>query len=305
MVAIEKVQYGGWDNVYRLHNGVVEVFVTADVGPRVIRFGFIGQANEFREVPEHLGKTGGDMWRSYGGHRLWHAPERSGRTNYPDNNPVTVTSQGSTLHAVAPIEARTGMQKEMEITLDDSGTHVHVLHRIRNHNLWPVEFAPWAVTVMAAGGVGILPQPIKGTHPANLLPTSKLALWAYTNMADPRWTWGEKFILLRQDTSATVPQKVGLGVTQGWTGYAHDGHLFVKAVTYQPGASYPDLGSSVELFTNTVMLEVETLGPVVMLDSGEEVTHFEDWYLFDDVPMPTNDAGVEQHIVPKIQAIKG
>src|SRR3970282_824316 len=80
MIGIEKVAYGGWENVYRLSNDRVEALVTADVGPRVIRFGFVGQANEFHEVAEHLGKYGGDAWRSYGGHRFWHSPEHPQRT---------------------------------------------------------------------------------------------------------------------------------------------------------------------------------------------------------------------------------
>ena len=38
---MERVEYGGWANCYRLHNDVVELIVTADVGPRIIRFGFV------------------------------------------------------------------------------------------------------------------------------------------------------------------------------------------------------------------------------------------------------------------------
>ena len=36
----EKVSYGGWPNCVRLNNGKVELIITTDVGPRVIRFGF-------------------------------------------------------------------------------------------------------------------------------------------------------------------------------------------------------------------------------------------------------------------------
>ncbi|GAJ16373.1 unnamed protein product, partial [marine sediment metagenome] len=49
--------------------------VTTDVGPRIVRFGFVGDQNLFREFKQQQGKTGGDKWLIYGGHRFWHAPE--------------------------------------------------------------------------------------------------------------------------------------------------------------------------------------------------------------------------------------
>ncbi len=66
-VNLEKTSYGGWPNCYRLSNLAVELIVTADVGPRVIRFGFVGAENEFKEYEEQLGQTGGREWRIYGG----------------------------------------------------------------------------------------------------------------------------------------------------------------------------------------------------------------------------------------------
>ena len=58
-VKVEKVAYQGWPNCYRISNGTVELIVTTDVGPRVIRFGFPGGENEFMEEAAQLGKTGG------------------------------------------------------------------------------------------------------------------------------------------------------------------------------------------------------------------------------------------------------
>ena len=41
-VKIEKTSYAGWPNCYRMTNGEVELIVTTDVGPRVIRYSFVG-----------------------------------------------------------------------------------------------------------------------------------------------------------------------------------------------------------------------------------------------------------------------
>ena len=57
-VKVERTEYKGWPNCYRVSNGEIELVVTADVGPRVIRFGFVGGQNVFKEFAEQLGKSG-------------------------------------------------------------------------------------------------------------------------------------------------------------------------------------------------------------------------------------------------------
>ena len=284
---IERVEYGGWQNCYRLSDGHWELIVTADVGPRVIRFGFVGGNNVFCEFEEMMGLTGGDEWRIYGGHRLWHSPEAKPRSYYPDNGPVEVKGDGDdVLHVVQPVEESTGIQKEMHIALADG--RVTVEHVLRNCGVWPVRLAPWALSVMAPGGLGIIPQPTSH-HPDNLLPNRVVVLWPYTNMADPRIHWGEKYITLRQDTSAG-PTKVGLSADDGWLAYWNAGVLFVKRFDYCADAIYPDGGCSVEMYTNERMLEAETLGPLVLLDPGCCVSHLERWYLF-ELSLPDYDEG--------------
>ena len=299
-IEIETINFGGWPNCRRLSDGVVEVVVTTDVGPRLVRFGFVGGPNEFREYPDLQGLTGGDTWRMYGGHRLWHAPEDLARTCQPDNAPVLVEPLQDGLRFVQPVEAATGLQKEIDLRLRPGSAHVRVAHRLRNCGLWTVPLAPWALSVMAMGGTAIIPLPPRGTHPENLLPASHLVLWAYTDMSDPRWTWGQKYLLLRQDPGAQTPQKLGASVPDGWTAYARDGHLFVKRFAYVPGAPYPDTGCAVETFTDATMIELETLGPLVDLAPRATVEHVEDWYLFDNVPMPRNDADVEAQVLPRV-----
>lgn len=302
-MAVEKITYGGWPNCYRLENGVVDLVVTGDVGPRIIRWGFIGQENEFVEVKETLGKTGGSEWRIYGGHRLWHAPEQPPRTYYPDNGPVRIEMQGETMRVFQPVEPTTGIEKQIDITLATGAAHARVVHRLVNRNLWAVELAPWALSVMAPGGTCVIPFPERGSHTENLLPGNTLTLWTYTNMADPRWTWDEKYIFLRQEEGNTIPQKVGVMTPDGWVAYARGGHLFLKTFPYIVGATYPDGGASVETFTNEFMLEAETLGPLVSIAPGAFVEHVETWYLFQGVPVPQNADDVETHILPKVRGV--
>src|SRR4029077_18781182 len=74
-VKIEKINFKGWPNSYRMSNGEVELVVTGDIGPRIIRYGFLGGQNLFKEYAEQMGKSGEKDWQIRGGHRLWVGPE--------------------------------------------------------------------------------------------------------------------------------------------------------------------------------------------------------------------------------------
>ena len=87
---MEKFNYGGWENCYKLSNQKIELIVTGDVGPRIIRFGFIGQENMFKEYSNQMGVQSSKEWLIFGGHRLWHAPEGQPRSYFPDSEPVLV-----------------------------------------------------------------------------------------------------------------------------------------------------------------------------------------------------------------------
>jgi hypothetical protein len=297
---MEKIAYGGWPNCYHLANGEVELIITGDVGPRIIRFGFIGDENEFAEFAEQLGQVGGDEWRIYGGHRLWHAPENKARTYYPDNSSVEVIEENGGVRVVQTPETTTGIQKEMALLLKGPN-QVEVRHYLRNVGLWPVKLAPWALSVMAPGGMGIVPQPIKA-HPDRLLPNRTLALWPYTDMTDSRIHWGSKFILLRQDRNCQAPTKIGLNANDGWVAYLRQGHLFLKTFEYADGALYPDNGCSLEMYTNDRILELETLGPLQRLAHGDVAEHVEHWFIFRDVQAGEDEESIERAVMPLIAA---
>ncbi len=296
-VQMQKVAYAGWPNCVQLSNGPIELIATTDVGPRIIRFGFVGGPNLFSEVPEQLGKTGGDEWKSYGGHRLWHAPEVMPRSYAPDNSPIEHAWDGRTLKLIQPVEASTGLQKEIEITLDAKANRVSVLHRIRNKNGWAIEAAPWALSVMRGPGTAIFPQepPVD-----QLLPVRPLVLWGYTDMRDARWTWGTKFIQLRSDPAADKPQKFGIMNTLGWAAYAREEAVFIKRFNFDPKAVYPDFGCNTESYTRGDMIEVETVGPLRKIESGAFVEHVEHWFLFKCKIGGTDDE-LETQLAPLIK----
>ena len=275
---MERIEFGGWPNCLRLANDEIELVATTDVGPRIIRLAFIGGRNLFKTFDATLGLSGGSEWRIYGGHRLWHAPEVYPRTYAPDNGPVGHEWDGETL-TLRALERENSLEKAMALTLDGSAPRVMVRHRITNRGPWAVELAPWSISVMAPGGRAIFPQEEYQPHPESLKPVRPVVLWSYTDMSDPRWSWGRRYIQLCQDPTATSAQKAGFLNTHGWAAYVLDGDALITRFPYVAGARYPDYGCNTETFTNSEMLELETLGPVSRIEPGGYIDHDEIWQL--------------------------
>jgi len=301
-VQVEKVSYKGWPNCYRVSNGEVELVVTGDVGPRVMRFGFVGGQNLFKEFAEQLGKSGEEKFQLRGGHRLWKAPEDPIATWAPDNVPVTVTVTASGLVAREPVEPLTGLQKEIAVEMAPTGSNVTVTHRIYNKGLFPLEFAPWGLTMMAQGGIAVTGFPPRGKHPEVLEATNPLVMWAYTDLSDKRWTYTKKYLLLRQDPHNAEPQKLGLYNPHTWVGYLLNGDLFLKQSTPGPAERHTDFGCSFEMFTNADFLEIETLGPMTKVAPNQNMTHVEKWSLHRSVKFEAlTDAALDSVLVPLLR----
>lgn len=298
---IEKVTWGGWPNCYRLSDAHVELIVTADVGPRILYAGIVGGDNLLYVNEAALGQVGGDMWRMYGGHRFWHAPEHPVRTYVPDNGPVEVQQNGGTVAFIAPPESTTGVQKTLSVSI--TAGRVRVEHVIHNRNLWDVELAAWGLSVMRAGGVAVIPLPPRGAHPEQLLPNTRLILWPYADLSDPRWKFGKAYLRLSQDPNAPPPQKIGVALSEGWLAYVTDGTLFAKSFAYQADGQYPDMGCNAEIFTNDKIIELESLSTLQHVQSGGRLSHVEHWLMRGGVPTPSSDDDVRAHILPHIEEL--
>jgi len=301
-VKVEKVAYKGWANCYRVSNGEIEAIVTGDVGPRVIRFGFVGGQNLFKEYADQLGKSGEAAFQLRGGSRVWKAPEDPVATWAPDNVPVNIKITPAGLIATAPVEPLTKLQKEIEISMEATGTKVTVSHRITNHGLFSLEFAPWVLTMMAQGGMVVSGFPPRGTHPANLEVTNPLAMWAYTDLSDPRLKFTKKYLTLRQDPNNSNAQKLGTFNVDTWAAYLLNGEAFVKRAKADPTKTYTDFGCSFETFTNNDFLEIETLGPVTKVLPEHTVEQVEHWGLYKNVkPAAITDDELTRVLGPLLQ----
>lgn len=289
---MEKVSCLNFPNCYKLTNGEVELVVTTDIGPRIMRYGFVGGDNILGEVPPT--STDKNAWNAWGGHRVWIAPEGQPKSYGPDNSPIKHTAIGANgVRLEQPTEAGTQIQKSLTVTLDAKGSGVTVQNTLTNRGQKPFELSVWALTIMNPGGTAIVPQEPYKTHADALLPARPLALWHYTDLSDRRFAIGPKFIRLATDGTMKEPQKIGIGNKVGWAAYARSGLVFVKKIVYQENQPYPDYGANVQVYTEANFIEVESLGPIVTLKPGQSADHVEKWTLHRNVNVGKSEAEVD------------
>ena len=139
--------------------------------------------------------------------------------------------------------------------------------------------------MLPQGGTAILPQPVGNTDPYGLLPNRLLVLWPYTTFKDPRLVLRDDFILLHA-SPVLPPVKLGYASTTGWLAYWREGPLFRKSFDLHPGAAYPDGGCSAEVYCGDRFIELESLGPLVLLAPGMQTQFTETWELYDNLDIP-------------------
>ena len=117
--------YKDYGKCLRITNGVIEAFITLDLGPRIIRFGFVGGQNIMCDARKEFNPKSdkvytdffgnGKKWENFGGHRIWLSPESYPETYTPDDKPVDyeITQNGAIFTAKKDIE--NGVQKSFRV----------------------------------------------------------------------------------------------------------------------------------------------------------------------------------------------
>lgn len=270
-----------------ISNGVIEAYLTLDLGPRIIRFGYVGGQNIMNDDRANLGELCDDefealfgkgrKWELLGGHRIWLSPESYPECYTPDDREVAfeITENGAIF--TAQPDSEIGILKSMEIKMDNDDANMQVIMRVKNISDAPKDFAIWALTVCAQNGDLIVPM---NTNDTGLLANRYITAWPYTNMGDSRVYWGNKYVTLHQQKGAENKFKLGFDLNCGTGYYVLGDDVFCKRYkANHPNGNYPDGGCSFEAFTNGVMLEFETLGELKTVKAGEESEHTEHWSL--------------------------
>ena len=303
-MSLETLSYMGLRNCIKLSNGSVDVIASTAVGPRILFYGPTGGSNVFAHFPEAAKETALGTWKPYGGHRFWVWPEVLPATYAPDNDPVEYTAEGDFGLVLRQPVDKAGMEKQIRLSMSPEGTTVRLEHTVTSHSLWPVDIAPWAISIVEPG-TSIVPRVPFQTHDEYLPVTQPVAVCAFTDLQDPRFTLGLKYLLLRGDPSRPNSQKLGLRNKQNWCAHLVNNLLFVKRFTHDERAEYPDYGVNTEVYTEGRFQELELLGPHRVVATGESLTFTEEWNLFTDVPVsqPEDLTLLDAAIGPRIRSL--
>ena len=284
MFKTEIIQYKDYGKCLSMTNGVIDVVTTLEVGPRIVRYGYVGGTNIMNDNKEAFAEDhnpkikeyfGNDAYyRTYGGHRLWISPEWFPEIYYPDNEPVEYEVLENSVIFTPPVQKKNDIQMQIKVTLSDN-ENVEVEHFVTNKSDRNKEFSLWALTVAAKGGTEIIPMNVNDTH---LLPNRKMVLWPYTDPRKDNIYIGREYLTIKQPDEGSL--KFGLDLNNPTVYYQIDDTVFVK--TYYPkcpNGVYPDGGVSYETYSCNYFTELETLSELRIVAPGETVNHIESWSL--------------------------
>lgn len=290
-VNIREIEFENFGKCIEISNGKTDVVVTKEIGPRIIRVGLVGKENvmfndlnrenitEHNDMEKHYGK--GAKWINYGGHRLWVSPESMPETYFPDDKSVEVEFVENGAMFIQQPQPMNGVACKYSVTMSEDG-EITVTHYVKNISDSEKRCSPWAITVLNKGGLEIIPN---NTLDTELLPNRRIIAWPYTNLADERLYLGKDFITLKQE-GIDQNFKIGLDLHKGTVLYAYKDTVFVKKYEHKFDSEYDDFGVSFETYTNSEILEMETIGTVHYLKPDETATHIEKWYVYENVGIP-------------------
>ncbi|MCL1859267.1 MAG: hypothetical protein FWF92_08555 [Oscillospiraceae bacterium] len=285
-ITITDIEYKNYGKCKVISNGLFEMYVTVDIGPRIIKVNLTGKENLMfndidRAMCEDVSSVFGEgkNWYIYGGHRLWVSPEDMPKTYYPDNEPVGFKINANKILFTPPPQKVSDLQHSIEIEIYEDKACAKITHKIVNIGKKEVTGAIWALSVMAPGGTVICPQPDEDT---GVLGNRCIALWPYTRLTDSRANFFDKYITVKQNKNINEKFKFGINNTKGWLAYQNHGQILKKSYNpNHPDGIYPDWGMSTEIFTNHLFAEAETLSELKTLRHGEFIEHTEIWELID------------------------
>jgi len=306
-IEIKETDYENYGKCVQISNGIIDVVVTIDFGPRIVRFGFIGDANilyndlERKYVtrnPSMVERYGKDAaFYRYGGHRVWLSPERMPETYYPDNEPVIygILPEGVSFTPVR--QKRNEMQLSFEVIMGEDATDIMVVHSAKNCSKEKQNYALWSITMVNSGGVEIIPQNQDNSNA--LLPNRTISIWPYTDINDKRIFLGNKYLTVQHDDSIEKALKIGVNNVLGWASYTNGDYTLVKRYIHSPQAIYPDFGCSYETSVSNDYVEMDSLSPLYGIEPGAGIRHVENLSLFKapaSPVIPTDEISIQKFI---------
>lgn len=287
-VEVKEINFENYGKCVQITNGLIDVAVTIERGPRIVRLGFVNEANLLYndldrkyvcrndKMAEHYGNEA--AFYCYGGHRVWLSPEKMPDTYYPDNEPVVYGIEPDGVSFTPARQKRNEMQLNFQVLMTEGATDIMVVHGAKNVSKEKQTCALSAITMVPGGGIVIIPQNTDDENREQ--PNRMTALWPYTDLHDSRITATNRYVTLRHDPEREDPLKLGTNNVLGWIAYCDGGYTMIKRYVHNAQALYTDFGCSCESYLCKDYAEIQSLSPLYGLEPGEGIRHVENISLF-------------------------
>jgi len=285
---ISRTNYHGWPDSFALNNGRVEAVVVPTVG-RVMQFRLVGEEGVFwenRALDGHGVDTETIAWRqgdwvNFGGDKSWPALEAewskfTGRPGWRpppafDGMPAEPRVEPDAFVLVSPIDPFYGIRITRRIQLITKQPAMVVSTRYERVSGAPAKIGVWVITQLNDPVAMFAPLPTPSFFPAGYVNLGK--------QVPPGLRLERRLISMSRDTSNAY--KIGLDADSlVWVGPRYA--LRIDSPRTKNG-EYPDEGSNTEIYTNPDPLqyiELETLGPLVLLQAGDVIAHTNRYTLY-------------------------
>ncbi|HWD39829.1 MAG TPA: DUF4380 domain-containing protein [Fimbriimonas sp.] len=279
-VSVDKTEYHGWKDCWRISNGSVELVVVPQIG-RIMRFGYVSGPNMLWENPDQQGKAAPDSgtdWINYGGDKLWPAPQKD--WNWPpdsvlDRGELSVRATGAGL--IAHGKPSSGLVFEREIKMDAESGVVTILDRLTNVSKQAADKSVWEICQTDNPDSVVLP--ISKTDDA---PNGWIALAEARGIERLISPVGDDGEAVRIQRDSKEGRKIGSQSHAGHVTVFKGDTTFNMSTDVEEGLPYPDGGCPEEVYLSpdpAAYVELELLGPIRHLTPGQSTSIEVRWEL--------------------------
>ena len=278
--SVQKTHYREWPDSLVLSNGKVEAVIVPAIG-RVMQFRFAGETDgPFWENDILFGKSPdpkSSTWGNFGGDKTWPAPQSDWPKLTPrswpppvafDSMPVTAEIKSDVaakmVELISPVDPHYGIRTRRLIVLDSKRPQMKITTTYEKVEGNPVTVGVWIITQLKD------PQAVH-------IPTPKDSIFAkgYTEQSKQLPAGlkrnGRLLSLVRDPKTST---KIGTDASSlVWIGEKYKLRIDAPRLAKE---TYPDQGSSAEVYTNADPLkyvELEMLGPLKTMKVGDRLEH--------------------------------
>lgn len=261
----------------------LKLIIITDCGPRIAFFGKNNGENLLFWDTENRHRND---WKLHGGHRVWvarPAADEAEETYFADNNPCTVTIENNSVTVLGAIDPLIKTQRGIKITIL-TDHQIAIDNIIINKSNMLYSGSVWALTCTNPNPKRQYGIPLGDDSAWDCFRIAYFRRWgggSTGQINDPQISLTQDFLLI---TPQGIETKRMIEAPQGIIAMniPDQNTMFIKKVAYESSGKHP-LGCNLAFYigSGNFMVEMETMGPEVILKPNEQAVWREIWTLAD------------------------